>query len=420
MTEMEPIQIRHTIEKSREGTYYSLPFTVPEGVGQLTVHYRYSKESGNVVDLGLSDEQNRFLGWSGSARDTVTISAHESTPGYRMTEIRSGIWHLLVGAYKIPDRGLEVDYEISFSAPGFRWYAGDLHLHSTASDGQHSVYDLALRAKKKGLDFIAVADHNNTCENEHLPVIPGITLIPAVEWTHYQGHMNFFGVKSPFENSFIANSKEEMQSLIRQVKERGALVSVNHPKCPFCPYLWEDETAFDLVEIWNGPMRKANLDAYDWWRKMLLEGRKIPIVGGSDFHRDLSPVRLGNPVTWVYAKSPRAEDLCEAISRGHSFVTSSVTGVQLGIRNDGIMFGDTVPSENGRTWNFCTEGLRPGMQLRLVTDREETILTTVSDGSRRATATAMENSWKFAFLTVTLPLKNRLWIRAVSNPVYFE
>lgn len=67
-------------------------------------------------------------------------------------------------------------------------------MHSTASDGRKDVYTLAKKAQKTGLDFIAVSDHNNYSENFSLPKISGLTFIPAVEWTHYKGHMNFFGV----------------------------------------------------------------------------------------------------------------------------------------------------------------------------------------------------------------------------------
>ena len=34
---MEPLVIRHHIPKEREGTYYTLPFSVPPGVETLTV-----------------------------------------------------------------------------------------------------------------------------------------------------------------------------------------------------------------------------------------------------------------------------------------------------------------------------------------------------------------------------------------------
>ena len=69
---MEKLVIDHLVEKHREGSYYTLPFSVPEGVRSLTVRYSYPKQ-GNVIDLGLEDGKGQFLGWSGSSREAVTV-----------------------------------------------------------------------------------------------------------------------------------------------------------------------------------------------------------------------------------------------------------------------------------------------------------------------------------------------------------
>ena len=39
---MEKLVIDHLVEKNREGSYYTLPFSVPEGVRSLTVRYSLS------------------------------------------------------------------------------------------------------------------------------------------------------------------------------------------------------------------------------------------------------------------------------------------------------------------------------------------------------------------------------------------
>lgn len=416
------IHISHNIEKQREKTYYTVPFQVPEGVEKMTVSYRYgkgSKEAPNVVDLGLMDAAGRFVGWSGGARESVTVGEYEATPGYWMTKIAPGEWKILVGAYKIADAPLTVEYEVRFFKKQARWFFGDLHCHSTASDGEHSAYELALRAKKMGFDFLAVSDHNNYCGNFSLPKVSGLTMIPAVEWTHYKGHMHFLGAEAPFENSFVANSEEEMLAVVAQAKKSGALVSVNHPKCPNCPYLWKDETCFDLMEIWNGPMRKANMDAVAWWHHFLKKGRKLPIVGGSDFHRDQSPVRLGNPLTAVYAASPAAVDIMDGIRRGHCYVTKDRNGVRLGIENEGVLFGDTIKVQKGQKLRFSAENGRRGMRLCLVSDAGK-ILETSGWNEGRAVLEAAVDQEKFLYLAVYRMVLGKPFLCAISNPVYLE
>ena len=63
----------------------------------------------------------------------------------------------------------------------------DLHMHSTNSDGTDSIIDLLKKAEEKGLDYIAITDHDNCNGYEELEkidvkqyfhgkVIPGIEI----------------------------------------------------------------------------------------------------------------------------------------------------------------------------------------------------------------------------------------------------
>lgn len=64
-------------------------------------------------------------------------------------------------------------------------YIADLHIHSTASDGQYSPTQLVKMAKERGLEFISLTDHDtidgleeaiHVGEKLSLCVIPGIEL----------------------------------------------------------------------------------------------------------------------------------------------------------------------------------------------------------------------------------------------------
>ena len=407
--------IEYFIPKEAEGTYFTIPFPVPEGMEQVTVSYEYEE---GTVDLGLIDGGGQFIGWSGSDRKQVWVGPYTSTPGYRMVPLSPGMWQISVGAYKIPDSGLAVRYEIAYQAQKPRWFTGDLHIHSNASDGQHDIPTLAKRAKKKGLDFIAVANHNNYSENFCLPQVPGLTIIPAVEWTHYRGHMNFYGVVAPFD-SFVANSEEEMLALVGQAKAKGALVSVCHPKDKNCGYTWGSMGCFDLVEVWNGPMRPTNTSALAWWHNLLLEGKKIPLIGGSDFHRDLHPAFMGHPVTRVFAKSPGVSDILEAVSLGHGYVTAKLGGVSLELRAGEAMMGDTINWHEGLELDVSAHGLGPGMVVKLVTNAGVTCLRK-KKGRRLVAQVPVMPNWTFAYLVVVRRILGLERIAAISNPVYIS
>jgi len=422
--------LNHKINKQAEGTYYTVPFAVPDGVECITVSYKYNKHSGkvnksdrssrikNVVDLGMMDHNGRFLGWSGSSRSIISVGKHSSTKGYIMTDILPGDWFIIVGAYKIPNEGLDVRYEIEFASDQPGWLTGDIHMHSDASDGQHDITTLAKKAIKTGLDFIAVTNHNNYTDNLNLPVVSGLTLLPAVEWTLYNGHFNFYGITSPFENSFIANNEEEMLALINSVRDKGALISVNHPKCNICPYIWENVDCFDMVEVWNGPMRRVNMNAISWWHDMLQSGRKIPIVGGSDYHSDFHPVRFAHPVLRVFSKSTATNDILSAISQGHSYITSSVRGSVLGLRCDDAMMGDAVEWRDGLEFSVAAERVRFGSKLKLVTS--EGIVAEwkqFSCGNIRASV-KVTDTWRFAYLVLSKKIFGWEYTCAITNPIY--
>ncbi len=414
---MAELVLDHLIPKSAEGTYYTLDFAVPSGVEKLVVSYEYAPETSakqkNIVDIGLLDLEGKFLGWSGSARREIFVGALESTNGYLTREIQAGTWQILVGAYHIPEGGLPVRYTIRFLGKEPGWFVGDLHMHSDASDGQHEVYELTRKARKLGLDFIAVTNHNNTAENFHLPKVPGLTLIPGVEWTHYKGHMNFFGVPNPFENSFLANSEEEMLALLAEAKARGALISVNHPHDVHTPWLWGRDDCFEMLEIWNSVMRPANVKTLAWWHQMLCAGRRIPIVGGSDYHRDFHFARMGHPVTWLYAKSRSPEDLLEAMRAGHAFVSSKAKGIRLTLQAGEAMMGDLVSWQPGLKLSYEVGGGGFGQKYYLVNAEGEILL------REAAGEVEVPASWGFAYLKVVVKIGGLSLPRAISNPIYF-
>lgn len=411
------------IPKEKEGTYFTVPFTVPENTVKLSVAYSYQRGAKgflgdlhptNTIDIGLSDEKGRFLGWSGSAHSSISVGEFSSTSGYSSQKINPGQWGIIVGAYHIMPQGVTVKYEIEFEEKREKLLFGDLHIHSVASDGALTAAEIAEKAIEKKLDFIALANHNNFAENFALPYVNGLTFVPAVEWTHYKGHMNFFGVKNPFENSFIANNEDDMKKLIAHARSLGAVISVNHPKCPFCPYKWDDNESFDMMEVWNGPMRKTNVNGIAMWTELLKQGRHLPIVGGSDFHRPRSFAKLGNPVTGVYSPTASAEDILASVAAGRAFVTSSVNGVRLNIKYGSCRLGETTTYRSDTPLEISADNLH-GDSLVLVTASGEETVKKHARGSVTFNASVPETS--FVYLKSVGAFGR---ITAITNPIYFD
>ena len=432
------IHIPLFIDHSQQGNYFTLPFTMPADTESFSLTYSYERhqeiesavENGrffsrkeiNIIDLGLIGPDGTQVGASGSDKLSITISETEATPGYRPCALIPGEWCIIVGAYKVTPQGVNVVYDLSFTSKHLRLFKGDLHTHTVASDGVLRMEELAQHARGNGLDFLAITDHNQMVSADALPQVSGLTLIPGIEWTHYQGHANFLGVDQPYDEPFVANSIDEVQRRFISARSRGAFISVNHPCDAVCPFQFDLEALpYDCLEVWNGPMRGSNLQAVGLWHSLLMAGRKIPICGGSDYHRDSLLLFPGGPTTCVYAMSSSPSDILAALTLGHAYITYSVTGPSLELTAGDSILGDSVNFSRVRRVEFRVDGLHPGDVVQVVTTGGSTpLLKAEIDGGMRGVYTMQTAG--FARIEILrsflpgLPLLPAL----ISNPIYFD
>lgn len=432
------LRLEQLVSMEQEGAYLTLPFDMPPGVEALSLSYQYtryqeqasaeegegfgSRQEINIIDLGLIGPEGSQVGASGSNKTAIEISETDATPGYRARPLTPGRWLILIGAYKVAPEGVKVTYELTFTEKQLRLLKGDLHVHTLASDGATSVEELARRAQRQGLGFLGITDHNQMVSAESLPRLPGMTLIPGIEWTHFQGHANFLGVDRPYDEPYFANSFEEVWERFHSARERGALITINHPFDDACPFRFDmDALPFDCLEVWTGPMREANLRAIGFWNSLLVAGKTVPICGGSDYHRDGLFIFPGGPTTCVYAMSPSAADILDALRRGHAYVTFAPDGPELEMTAGDAIVGDSVAFDDVREVQIAAKGLQAGDLLQIITTEGVTpVLRTEVDGAYRGTYTM----GKPGFVRVEmlrrfvpgLPLLPAL----ISNAIFFE
>lgn len=441
MKKKKPVHLlfEKEIQPAQQGSYFTFPFKVEEGIESIQIQYQYprfdqeettlenglfrSKEEINIIDIGLLDPSGNQVGTSGSDKLSFFVSEAQATPGYRPVPITAGEWLVLLGAYKTAPQGVTVRYEIILTYKKRRLLKGDLHTHTVASDGVHTVEELAWKAKRAGLDFVAITDHNQMISADALPRLDGVTLIPGVEWTHYQGHANFLGVDQPFDGCFATNSAEETQSIFQTAHQRGALISINHPFEECCVFQYDlNSLPFDCLEIWNGPMRESNLKAVGLWQSMLAAGKKVPICAGSDYHKDTPFIFLGGPTTCVYAQSNGASDILQALRQGHAYLIFAPDGPTLNMTaGENAILGDSVPWEEGQEMKIELDQLLAGDVVRVVTGQDSQAVWKAEKNGRFEMAYSIQQPG-FARVEVLraflpgLPLLPAL----ISNPIYFD
>jgi hypothetical protein len=381
-----------------------------------------SRQENNIIDLGLIAPDGTQVGASGSDKTEIQVSETYATPGYRACPLLPGEWQILVGAYKVAPEGVAVDYELSFTPKRLRLFKGDLHVHTLASDGVLSAEELAQHARRHGLDFLAITDHNQMVSEASLPRLPGLTLIPGVEWTHFKGHANFLGVDKPYDEPFFANSLEDVRSRFVSARARGALIIINHPFEEICPFQFDLNTLpFDCLEIWNGPMRESNLRALGFWHNLLKAGKKIPICGGSDYHRDHLFIMLGGPTTCVFAMSAGPADILSGLRQGHVYITFASNGPTLDMIAGDALPGDSVPFSRTREIQIKVNGLLAGDTLQVVTGQGSTPLFKAgTDGKFQGVYTMDSRGFaRIEILREFVPGLPQL-PALISNPIYFE
>lgn len=313
MTELQ-IKNFYTEFHRAESIYQYVPFEVPIGTEAITIGARHDGKV-SVIDLGLFDPIG-FRGWSGSARDQIIIAPDRATPGYLPGPIRSGTWFLSLGLHRVDAEGVTVEVSVELGKPnfpelaeraprpirpprrnlpvesGFRWFPADFHTHSLHSDGKLTLDDLATLAAGRGLELLAITDHNTTSHHQHLAEISnhvGINLLAGQEVTTDTGHANAFG-----EIGWV-DFREATEKWLSETNSRGGIFSINHPLAGPCSWARDVPACLQVSEVWHSSWDQIGDEPIQWWNE---NGRPIPI-GGSDFHRFGSDGLPGEPTTWI-------------------------------------------------------------------------------------------------------------------------
>lgn len=339
-------------------TYFEIPFNVPAGTHRVSVDFHYTgAEDRATLDLGVADSE-RFRGQSGGNKSHFTIGETDATPSYLPGAIPVGEWKLLISVpnmraqtvshYRAEIRFNSKDEDSSFAAgplaTGTRWYRGDLHMHTAHSDGSCAsqtgkmvpcpVFVSAQTATARGLDFIAITDHNADsqydAERELQPYFDKLLMIPGREMTTFHGHFNIFGVTQFVDYRVVAGGLD-LNTVLRDVKAKGGIASVSHADSPggeFCMGCrWEppadaDMGLFTAIEVINGG--QIMFSSAKYWDAKLREGHRLAAIGGSDSHNATNPPgppgSIGWPTTVVEADELSVPAIINAIRAGRTFV----------------------------------------------------------------------------------------------------
>jgi len=305
----------------------------------------------------------------------------------------------------------QADYTIPFKNTIMPELVINLHMHTFYSDGFGTHQDIAKAAIRSGLDVVIVTDHNvwvNGLEdyytegNKRVLVLVGEEIHDQARLPQ-KNHLLVFGAGRE-----LAPLAYNTRLLLEGVIRAEGVAFLAHPVDPAAPAIGEgdiswvdwDVQGYTGIELWNGFSEfksriKTKLHALylaynprqiaqgplpatlQIWDRLLLEGKKVAAIGGSDAHA--IPVRLGplrrtifpydfhfhainthllipKPLAGIAPDDRRM--IIEAMRRGHAFVGYDLPAPTRGFRftaqgkDKTAMMGDEISVKYGVTFQI--------------------------------------------------------------------
>ncbi len=219
--------------------------------------------------------------------------------------------------------------DVTFAAPG-RFWKGNIHTHSDASDGARTPEAVCATYREAGYDFLALTDH--FLAKYGFPVVdtrpfrtPGFTTILGAELhapaTSLGELWHILAVGLPLDFAPTPPGESGPQLAARAIAA-GAFVAIPHPG-------WYGLMATDAktlpgahaVEVYNhtSQLRTERGDGVYLADQLLAEGRHINLIAVDDAHFH-SPDGFGG---WVMVKAAANEPgaLLAALKAGHFYAT---------------------------------------------------------------------------------------------------
>ncbi len=209
---------------------------------------------------------------------------------------------------------------------GGAWLRGNLHAHSTRSDGRQPQQVVIDDYAALGYDFLMLADHDIVTTDDDLAKLDGrgMVLIPGYEITANGVHM--LHVNS---NICIEPLRDRQLVISLALEVPGSLVIVNHPnwEASFTHCRHDDLQAWQGycgIEIYNGLVDcgEGSALATDHWDRLLSRGRRAWGFANDDLH---DRPHCGAAWNMVYAKQRTVAGVVDALAKGRFYASTGVT-----------------------------------------------------------------------------------------------
>jgi hypothetical protein len=211
----------------------------------------------------------------------------------------------------------------AFAGPG-TWLKGNLHCHTTESDGALSPSDAAAGYAALGHDFLALTDHDRITDPQAVDA-HGLILVPSVELTAADGelgtefHLLGIGIAPGITLPPPSTSGAVSSAWLRA---HGAATFVAHPH-------WSGLTTADVLALQIDGLEVMNTgtvldslkgDGSAMWDEGLLRGRTWSAIATDDTH--WHTIERGRGWTMIHAEARTPEAIVAALRAGRFYAST--------------------------------------------------------------------------------------------------
>ncbi len=208
------------------------------------------------------------------------------------------------------------------------WLRGNLHAHTTLSDGELPPDDTLDAFAKRGYDFVALTDHDAIATPRAL--LAPLLFLPGVEHSAQQ-HILRVNVTSTLPHDL------SYQSVIDLTLQEGGLVILNHPNWGENLDHWRNAQLLHLehyhgIEIYNNVIEYLEGSPYalDRWDLLLSEGKRVWGYANEDTHRLF---QMGSAWNAVNVRERSKEAVLDALKEGRFYASTGVVLEEIAVED---------------------------------------------------------------------------------------
>ena len=216
---------------------------------------------------------------------------------------------------------MSVRLESPYLNSGGLWLKGNLHTHTSRSDGSASPQSMVMVYAAQDYDFLALSDHDMPPLTDGLDAC-GLVLLPAVEVSAGCPHVLDVGARR------VVAPTGGQQALLDEINATSGFPVLCHPDWEenFNHYPWEQLaalTGYKGIEIFNGLCldQAGSHLAVAKWDRLLALGRTVWGFANDDAHT-LDETGRGWNVVQAHERTPEA--ILAALRAGRFYASSGV------------------------------------------------------------------------------------------------